>query len=304
MRRRQVDAGVRGGGVASADYFADTHVLDLDNNKWSLVNISGPGKLRGAIAFYSSTQDAVYLWGGKQVSTYPEMLWRFDVGLSAWESVAASGDKPLGREDPAFFWDDAQQRLILFSGRNDSLAEPLLSDLHVLDLGTATWQVMPTDGIPSARWRASVVFDPVNRTGFMFGGWRDFAGQVAFNDTWQYDAASMVWSPVQASASAPGTATAFGSSGTPITSINSNAATVFGDPNNFVTLDPSEPISQIEFSGAVVDSFSYPTPPLPPMVPAVSEWSMVIMPLLLVTAASLILRKRYSRCIDVCQPLT
>ena len=167
-----VYGGVRGGGVAAADYFADTHILDLDNNKWTVVNTSGPGKLRGAIAFYSTARNAVYLWGGKQVTTYPNTLWRFDVGSRAWESVATSGDIPVGREDPAFFWDDAQQRLILFSGRNDSLVDPVLSDLHILDLDGATWQAMPRDGLPPARCRASVVFDPVNRTGLMFGGWR------------------------------------------------------------------------------------------------------------------------------------
>ena len=60
-----VYGGVRAGGVVSSDYFADTHVLDLDNNEWAFIDATGPGKLRGAIAFYSTTHDAVYLLGRK-----------------------------------------------------------------------------------------------------------------------------------------------------------------------------------------------------------------------------------------------
>lgn len=250
-----VYGGVKAGGVASNDYFADTHVLDLANQEWVDTQTAGPGKLRGAIAFYSTTQDAVYLWGGKQVSHFPTTLWRFDVAARMWESVAVSGDVPLGREDPSFFWDDGAQRLTLFSGRNDTMTEPLLSDFYVLDVSTSTWKVMPTDGIPPARWRASAVFDVPTKTGFMFGGWRDFGGQEAFNDTWQYDAESVSWSPARIAGT--GVATAFDSFGAPVASISSNLITTFADPNNFVTMDPIEAISRIEFTGGVIDSFSF-----------------------------------------------
>ena len=100
-----------------------------------------------------------------------------------------------------------------------------------------------------------------------------------------------------------GTATAFDGSGTPIGSVNSNAATVFAAPSNFVMLDPSEPIARIEFSGAVIDNFSYTISPLPPTVPAVSEWGMGIMLLFVVASATLILRKRCSCCIDARRPM-
>ncbi|MCH7596123.1 MAG: hypothetical protein IID35_06140 [Planctomycetes bacterium] len=128
----------------------------------------------------------------------------------------------------------------------------------------------------------------MSRTGFMFGGWRDTGGKAAFNDTWQYDVASQVWSPAQASDFAPGTATAFDSTDAPIASINSNLATVFGDPNNFVTLDPRNPIVRIEFFGGVIDNFSFSEA----AIPAVSTYGVGTMTLLVLTAGTLVLRRR------------
>lgn len=216
--------GVQGGGNASGDYFEDTYVLDLANNEWILVNASGPGKLRGAISFYSTVEDAVYLWGGKQVGPYPTTLWRFDVDQRVWEAVPTAGDVPPGREDPAFFWDDTRQELHIFSGRNDNLAEALLNDEYKLDLATTMWQALSVEGAPPARWRASVAFDPATSMGVMFGGWTDFGGQDAFNDTWMYDAVNSAWSEETAFQLPPGEVTAFDASGIPIGSVGSHAA--------------------------------------------------------------------------------
>jgi len=55
----------------------------------------------------------------------------------------------------------------------------------------------------------------------------------------------------------PGTATAFSSSDTMLGSVSSNTATTFGDPQNFETLDPAEPIARIAFSGGDVDNFTF-----------------------------------------------
>lgn len=60
-----------------------------------------------------------------------------------------------------------------------------------------------------------------------------------------------------------GTATAFDASNNPLGSVNSNAATFFGDPANFFTIDPLTPIDHIDFSGAVIDNFTFTTIPEP-----------------------------------------
>nr|WP_143547663.1 cohesin domain-containing protein [Rhodopirellula sp. SM50] len=53
------------------------------------------------------------------------------------------------------------------------------------------------------------------------------------------------------------TATAYGVDGTILGQVTSRLATVNADPANFVTLDPTDPISRIVFSGGVVDQFTF-----------------------------------------------
>lgn len=53
-----------------------------------------------------------------------------------------------------------------------------------------------------------------------------------------------------------------------VDSASSNAATTFNDPNNFVTFTSDTGIDRIDFTGGVVDSFSYTGFPPPPVSPA------------------------------------
>ena len=107
-RRCLFFGGIQGSGTRSSEFFDDTYLYNSISGQWRQLDVQGPGKRSGSIAFYSSSQDAVYLWGGKNVDTLPNSLWRFDVVNEQWTEVATSGDKPLGREDPIHFWNDAE----------------------------------------------------------------------------------------------------------------------------------------------------------------------------------------------------
>ncbi len=56
-----------------------------------------------------------------------------------------------------------------------------------------------------------------------------------------------------------GTAAAMSADGVVLETLDSNAATVFADSSNFVTFATTAPIAAIEFSGGVIDDFSYRT---------------------------------------------
>ena len=60
-----------------------------------------------------------------------------------------------------------------------------------------------------------------------------------------------------------GAATAFDSANNPLGSVNSNPVSFFGDPGNFITINPTALIDHIDFSGAVVDNFTFTTIPEP-----------------------------------------
>lgn len=191
-----VFGGIAGGGRLAGDFFDDTHVLDLATGSWTRVEGDGPSAREAAVMVYSRTTDAVFLWGGKAFDHYPTELWRFDVVDRVWSEAATTGDTPTGREDPTYFWDAERDRLTLFSGRNDNDQRVLFDDGYELDLVTGEWAQLATELMPPARWRASVAVDATGDRGYMFGGWRDFGGRDAFNDTWSYDLESRTWTQV------------------------------------------------------------------------------------------------------------
>ncbi len=191
-----VFGGIAGGGRRAGDFFGDTHVLDVATGSWARAEGEGPSAREGAVMVYSRAADVVFLWGGKAFDHYPTELWRFDVGARTWSQVATRGDEPKGREDPMYFWDESRGRLTIFSGRNDNDPAVLFDDGYELDLSSGVWSSIDAETMPAPRWRASVAVDPSGDRGYMFGGWRDFGGAAAFNDTWSYDLGSRSWTEI------------------------------------------------------------------------------------------------------------
>jgi N-acetylneuraminic acid mutarotase len=188
--------GIAGGGSRAGDFFGDTHVLEVATGSWVRVERPGPSAREGAVMVYSRDADAVFLWGGKAFDHYPTELWRFDVETRSWSQVATTGDEPTGREDPVYFWDESRNRLTVFSGRNDNDPIVLFADGYELNPVAGVWARVDTKTMPPPRWRASVAVDPAGDRGYMFGGWRDFGGSDAFNDTWRYDLEGRTWAQI------------------------------------------------------------------------------------------------------------
>jgi len=199
--------GIQGGGGVSDDFFLDTSLLDLNTGRWERISSdSPPGARAGAIAVYSSKEDAVFLWGGLQVTdstgnlgglseAYPNELWRFDPIDRTWETVDVTGEVPIGREDPTYFWDDEFERLYVFHGFNKTLPREvqLRDDAYILHLAELRWERLEIEGdAPEPRWRASSVLDPSSSQGWMFGGWQDF-GVTNLNDMWRFDINAKKW---------------------------------------------------------------------------------------------------------------
>ncbi|HHP7242930.1 MAG TPA: kelch repeat-containing protein [Cyclobacteriaceae bacterium] len=187
-----VYGGIEGGGVASGDFFEDTYLFDIENSNWDKIETSDqPGKLSGAVSFYSETNHAVYLWGGKRVDIYPNNLWKFDLNKMDWNIVEITGEKPLGREDPIYFWDSNVNQLYVALGSNTTVSGGLVNDAYLLDLEQMSWDKQAGD-LPPERWRASVAYDPDAAMGYMFGGWIDF-GNLMLDDTWAFDFNKLEW---------------------------------------------------------------------------------------------------------------
>lgn len=189
--------GIAGGGSVSGDFFSDTWLFNVEQKEWREIRTSqNPGKRSGAVTFYASDQNAVFLWGGKEVDEYPSELWKFDIANNTWRQVETNGDQPIGREDPITFWDDESGILYIALGANQNTTDGQPSDAFELNISSKSWTELEDQQLPDDRWRPSTAFDPETKTGYMFGGWVGF-NQENLNDTWEYDMEAREWQEIK-----------------------------------------------------------------------------------------------------------
>jgi hypothetical protein len=86
----------------------------------------------------------------------------------------------------------------------------------------------------------------------------------------------------------PGTARAFDGGNNEIGSAGSLQTTFFNDPANFVTIDPTAPITKLTIDEATIDDFAFTALPPAPTLPA---WGVIAMALGLGAAGFLLWRR-------------
>ena len=124
-------------------------------------------------------------------------------GVWPWARLQVSGVGPSPRHGHTAVWDAAAGRMIVFGGRDGSLA--YLDDLWELSEsgGSWTWRpLVPSGGGPSGRWGHTAVWDAPSRTMIVFGG-RDAA--AARNAVWllSESGGAWTWTSIAPSGSAP-----------------------------------------------------------------------------------------------------
>ena len=164
----------------------DTWVLDLDSGaQWKQVETIGvppPARYRHA-AIFDPIRGRMIVFAGAGNSFYND-VWALSVeGLpdqpAEWTRILPAGTPPLARYGAAAIYDAFQDRLVFFSGSNDS---SYLNDVWALSIGaTPTWTRLLPVGGPDARWGHSAVYDPIESRMIVFGG---FGVGLNKDDTW------------------------------------------------------------------------------------------------------------------------
>jgi hypothetical protein len=175
----------------------------LPAQMWTLIDSEGPSGRRNSAAIYDPVGDRVLLHGGRGSSGDLADLWAFDVQTDSWQQLSAANEGPSPRFTHNAVYDDANHRMLLWSGRELTAAgSTLLNDVWELDLSSLTWrQRTPTTVAPVARYGTAAVFDPLARQLVTFAG---FTTQGRFNDTWRFAPDAAAWSDVTAASEQPG----------------------------------------------------------------------------------------------------
>lgn len=176
------------GGTDRTSSYNDVRVLANASGKggppaWASRQVSGtpPSPRSFAVAAYSSTQDALFIFGGVNGGNQIVAdLWQLanasgTGGTPTWTSVPVAGAAPSPvRGEMSGVYAEKQDVLVLYGGVNCSASSCTeYSDTYALRGLTSapTWApVAAGAGAPPARFLHSSVYDAVNDRMFVFGG--------------------------------------------------------------------------------------------------------------------------------------
>ena len=103
---------------------------------------------------------------------------------------------PPGRFEPGFVYHPVADRVVLFGGVKDDIADTY-ADTWLYDTNSDTWEQVATIGTPPSRGRFAMDYDSDANKIIMYGGGAGhvFSGQV-LSDTWTFDIATSTWTEI------------------------------------------------------------------------------------------------------------
>ena len=184
--------------------FNDVWALSLDGVlSWEQLNPTGDAPIprKGQSAIYDPVRDRMVIYGGNK-NTFPftaDDVWALNLsGPPTWTEIVVAGPKPPPRSNHTAVYDLAQDRLVLFGGRDPSNCA--LGDTWSLLFGAIdTWaQHIGSGEVPDPRVTTSIHDIASNRM-TLFGGYttpgRGCGILTIFDDVWELQLGdSLKWS--------------------------------------------------------------------------------------------------------------
>jgi hypothetical protein len=151
------------------------------------------------IAFVPET-NRLYLWGGANNSVATNYLgdtWVYDFVARKWREITAAAH-PFTVFEQAMTYDPNTHRLVVAGGAD--AAYHAGDQAWLFNVDTETWEMAATPSAPPARMSQSLVFDPVRRVSYLFGGG---TYPNPGNELWSFDAAARTWRQIPAQGAVP-----------------------------------------------------------------------------------------------------
>jgi hypothetical protein len=146
-------------------------------------------------ASYDSDRKVMVIFGGRGSTNGPyyKDTWEWDGARGAWnERTPASANSPADRSGHVMAYDPVRKKTFLFSGWQPA-AGFYIPEQWEWDGPTASWsQIDATSAtVPSARYGATMAWDPDRQRMVLFGGFDETTGRR--NDLWEWDGTTKTW---------------------------------------------------------------------------------------------------------------
>jgi len=197
----------------------DVWALDLSGEPtWEQLLPEGapPSPRYGQSFILDVRRNRLVMWGGSQYFDAPphgfyqnyDDLWELTLGSPvAWRKLSPLGPRPPARAFHTAVYDQAEDRVLIFSGFADRTLEPpymgqSFRDVWQLELsgGTRWSQVHPSGALPAGRVGHTAVYDPHRQQMIILGGTGIDAERGIYwtvNDVWSLSlSAGAVWREV------------------------------------------------------------------------------------------------------------
>jgi hypothetical protein len=164
--------------------------FDIATETWKDLSSDSdaPRAKLGAALEYDQESDRMVLFGGLDPVdwVFSNETWSFDLNSNTWELMNPA-ESPPERNYPAFVYNSAKDRFVLFGGGTDVN----LNDTWIYDLNSDVWIEVTPEKSPPARTYAALTYDPDTDRIILFGGINNL--NQPLTDIWAFDLDSETW---------------------------------------------------------------------------------------------------------------
>ncbi|KAH7832070.1 uncharacterized protein MONOS_376 [Monocercomonoides exilis] len=163
-----------------------------DKNSWIEVELNGvlDSPYRACFASFVY-KNIFYVWGGKGQDGFYDDLWCYNLNTKSWFEGSQSDERPSAREFPHCYFDNADEKLYLFGGRDDTKRN---NDVWTFSPETGKWTQLPLggqDGHTPGERSGGGCFKKDNIL-YVFGGFAPEKPDDG-NIIWKYDVSTESW---------------------------------------------------------------------------------------------------------------
>lgn len=190
------------GGQAATGFLSDTWAYDIADGQWQQLSRSGAGPTEryGHSAIYDAPRNRLIVSHGFTNAGRFDDTWAYDLKLEKWQNLSPTGERPLKRCLHHAVYDARNDQMLLYGGCSSGFGPCPQDDLWALDLKKLQWRDLTRSPRPTGRQWYGAAFDSTRGRLVVFGGSQ---GGGTLSDTWEYDTASLAWSPAALSGEAP-----------------------------------------------------------------------------------------------------